>query len=155
MADAYETDLAQVRLGMPATLTLQAYPGRLFAGRVAFVDPLLDPKTRTVKVHVHFPNPTGELKPEMYGEVVLRGREREGLIIPLDAVIHTGTKSVVFVGLGEGKFQPREVQLGDSSGDEVEVAKGLEAGERVVTRANFLVDSESRLRASLAAIGGK
>jgi Cu(I)/Ag(I) efflux system membrane fusion protein len=155
MADAYETDLAQVRLGMPATLTLQAYPGRVFDGRVAFVDPLLDPKTRTAKVHVHFPNRTGELKPEMYGEVVLRGAEREGLIIPLDAVIHTGTKNVVFIDLGEGKFQPREVQLGDASGGEVEVAKGLEPGQKVVTRANFLVDSESRLRASLATLGEK
>ncbi|HEU4381985.1 MAG TPA: efflux RND transporter periplasmic adaptor subunit [Anaeromyxobacteraceae bacterium] len=155
MADAYETDLAQVRVGMAATLTLQAYPGRVFDGRVAFIDPLLDPKTRTAKVHVHFPNPRGDLKPEMYGEVVLRSPERQGLIIPLDAVIHTGTKNVVFVDLGEGKFQPREVQLGDASGDQVEVAKGLELGEKVVTRANFLVDSESRLRASLAAIGGK
>ncbi|HZY03976.1 MAG TPA: efflux RND transporter periplasmic adaptor subunit [Anaeromyxobacteraceae bacterium] len=155
MADAYESDLAQVRLGMPATLTLQAYPGRVFEGKVAFIDPLLDPKSRTVKVHVHFPNPKGELKPEMYGEVVLRGPQREGLIIPLDAVIHTGTKNVVFVDLGEGKFQPREVQLGDSSGAEVEVAKGLEPDQKVVTRANFLVDSESRLRASLAAMGGK
>ncbi len=155
MADAYETDLAQVRVGMAATLTLQAYPDRVFTGRVAFIDPLLDPKTRTAKVHVHFPNPTRELKPEMYGEVVLRGAEREGLTIPLDAVIHTGTKNVVFVDLGEGKFLPREVQLGRASGDQVEVVKGLEQGQKVVTRANFLVDSESRLRASLAAIGGK
>jgi Cu(I)/Ag(I) efflux system membrane fusion protein len=155
MADAYETDLAQVKVGMPASLTLQAYPDRVFKGRVAFIDPLLDPKTRTVKVHLHFSNPTGELKPEMYGEVMLRGAEREGLTIPRDAVIQTGTRNVVFIDLGEGKFQPREVQLGDASGDQVEVAKGLERGQKVVTRANFLVDSESRLRASLAAIGGK
>jgi len=155
MADAYENDLAQVKVGMPASLTLQSYPDRVFKGRVAFMDPLLDPKTRTVKVHLHFANPTGELKPEMYGEVVLRGAEREGLTIPRDAVIHTGTRDVVFIDLGEGKFQPREVQLGEGSGDQVEVAKGLEQGQKVVTRANFLVDSESRLRASLAAIGGK
>jgi membrane fusion protein, copper/silver efflux system len=155
MADAYEADLAQVKVGMPASLTLQAYPDRVFKGSVAFIDPLLDPKTRTVKVHLHFANSTGELKPEMYGEVVLRGKEREGLTIPRDALIHTGTKSVVFVDLGEGKFQPREVQPGDVSGDQVEVVSGLDLGQKVVTRANFLVDSESRLRASLAAIGGK
>jgi len=155
MADAYENDLAQVKVGMPASLTLQSYPDRVFQGSVAFMDPLLDPKTRTVKVHLHFANPTGELKPEMYGEVVLRGAEREGLTIPRDAVIHTGTRDVVFIDLGEGKFQPREVQLGEGSGDQVEVAQGLERGQKVVTRANFLVDSESRLRASLAAIGGK
>jgi Cu(I)/Ag(I) efflux system membrane fusion protein len=144
MADAYESNLAQVKVGMPASLTLQSYPDRVFKGRVAFMDPLLDPKTRTVKV-----------QPEMYGEVVLRAAEREGLTIPLDAVIHTGTRDVVFIDLGEGKFQPREVQLGEASGDQVEVVKGLEQGQKVVTRANFLVDSESRLRASLAAIGGK
>jgi Cu(I)/Ag(I) efflux system membrane fusion protein len=155
MADAYETDLAQVKVGMTASLTLQSYPNRVFKGQVSFIEPLLDPKSRTVKVHVHFANPTRELKPEMYGEVVLRGAERGGLTIPLDAVIHTGTKNVVFLDLGDGKFQPREVQLGDASGDQVEVVKGLEQAQKVVTRANFLVDSESRLRASLAAIGGK
>jgi len=136
-------------------LTLQAYPNRVFRGDVAFIDPLLDPKTRTAKVHLHFPNPTGELKPEMFGEVVLEGQSRVALTIPADSVIHTGTKDVVFVDLGEGKFQPREVQLGAKAADQVEVVKGLERGERVVTRANFLIDSESRLRASLAAMGGK
>jgi Cu(I)/Ag(I) efflux system membrane fusion protein len=140
---------------MAATLTLQAYPNRVFKGDVAFVDPLLDPKTRTAKVHIHFPNPTGELKPEMFGEVVLQGASRIGLTIPSDAVIHTGTKDVVFIDLGEGKFQPREVQLGAKAGDQVEVVKGLEEGQKVVTRANFLIDSESRLRASLAAMGGR
>ena len=155
MADAYEADQPKVQVGMPATLTLQAYPNRVFRGDVSFVDPLLDSKTRTAKVHLHFPNPTGELKPEMFGEVVLEGQSRVALTIPADSVIHTGTKDVLFVDLGEGKFQPREVQLGAKAGDQVEVVKGLEQGERVVTRANFLIDSESRLRASLAAMGGK
>ena len=121
---------------------------------MAFIDPVLDPKTRTVKVRLEFPNPTGELKPEMFGEVVLQGEARKGLRIPADAVIDSGTKNVVFVALGDGKFQPREVQLGDSDGDHVEVARGSAAGEQVVTRANFLIDSESRLRASLAAMAG-
>jgi len=155
MADAYESDLAQVSVRMPATLTLAAFPDRVFQGSVAFIDPLLDPRTRTAKVHLHFLNPTGELKPEMYGEVVLQGTPRQGLTIPADAVIHTGTRDVVFVDLGEGKFQPREVQLGARDGERVEVVKGIEEGEKVVTRANFLVDSESRLRASLAAMAGK
>lgn len=155
MADAYEGDLASVRVDMPAVLTLKAYPGRTFRGMVAFIDPLLDAATRTAKVHMHFPNPGGVLKPEMFGEVVLEGRDREGLIIPADAVIHTGTRDVVFVALGEGRFAPREVQLGVRSGTEVEVRGSLEAGQEVVTRANFLVDSESQLRASLAAMAGK
>jgi Cu(I)/Ag(I) efflux system membrane fusion protein len=155
MADAYETDLARIRVGMKATLTLPAYPNRSFSGRVAFIDPVLDPKTRTTKVHLHFSNSTRELKPEMYGEVTLQGTAQEGLRIPADAVIRAGTKDVVFLARGEGRFEPRVVQLGNKSGAEVEVTGGLEEGQQVVTRANFLVDSESQLRASLSAIGGK
>lgn len=155
MADAYEGDLAAVHVGMPAALTLKAYPGRSFRGSVAFIDPLLDPATRTAKVHMHFSNPGLELKPEMYGDVVLEGRDRKGLRIPADAVIRSGTKDVVFIALGEGKFSPREVQLGARNGSEVEVRSGLESGQHVVTRANFLVDSESQLRASLAAMTEK
>jgi Cu(I)/Ag(I) efflux system membrane fusion protein len=152
LADAYETDLRQVKVGMTASLTLKAFPNRTFSGRVAFIDPLLDPKSRTAKVRVEFPNPTGELRPEMFGEVVLQGKSRQGIRIPADAVIHSGTQTVVFVALGNGKFQPREVKLGESNPDHVEVVSGLEQGEGIVTRANFLIDSESRLRASLASL---
>ena len=155
MADAYEGDLAQVRVGMPAALSLKSYPGRSFRGKVVFIDPLLDPATRTAKVHMHFANPGAVLKPEMYGDVVLEGRDRQGLRIPADAVVRSGTRDVVFIAIGEGKFTPREVQLGTQNGSEIEVRSGIEAGERVVTRANFLVDSESQLRASLAAMAGK
>jgi Cu(I)/Ag(I) efflux system membrane fusion protein len=155
LADAYETDLSRIRLGMTATLSLQAFPNRTFTGKVIFIDPILDPKTRTAKVRLEFANAKGELKPEMFGEVTLQTEKREGLRIPADAVIDSGTKKVVFVAIGEGKLQPREVQVGPVTGDAVEVLSGLEAGEKVVTRANFLIDSESRLRASLAAMGGK
>lgn len=155
MADAYETDLARIKVGMKATLTLPAYPDRPFSGKVAFIDPLLDPKTRTVKVHLHFANPKRELKPEMYGEVVLQGATQEGLRIPADAVIRTGSRDVVFVARGGGKLDPRVVQLGAKDRDQVEVKSGLDEGQEVVVRANFLVDSESQLRASLAGIGGK
>ena len=155
LADAYESDLARIRVGMTASLTLQAFPGKTFTGKVIFVDPILDPLTRTAKVRLEFANPRGELKPEMFGEVTLQAEKRQGLRIPADAVINSGTKKVVFVALGEGKFQPREIEVGAVTGEDVEVVKGLEAGEKVVTRANFLIDSESRLRASLAAMGGK
>jgi Cu(I)/Ag(I) efflux system membrane fusion protein len=155
LADAYETDLSRIRLGMTASLSLQAFPGKTFTGRVIFIDPILDAKTRTAKVRLEFPNPKGELKPEMFGEVTLQTEKREGLRIPADAIIDSGSKKVVFVAMGEGKLQPREVQVGPVTGDAVEVLSGLVAGEKVVTRANFLVDSESRLRASLAAMGGK
>jgi Cu(I)/Ag(I) efflux system membrane fusion protein len=139
---------------MTANLTLQAFPNRTFKGKVIFVDPILDPKTRTAKVRLAFPNPTGDLRPEMFGEVTLQSPAREGLRIPADAVIDSGTKKVVFVALGEGKFQPREVRLGAGDVDYVEVLGGLSSGDEVVTRANFLIDSESRLRASLASMGG-
>jgi Cu(I)/Ag(I) efflux system membrane fusion protein len=153
MADAYEADLSRVKVGMPATLTVRAYPDHKFKGTVSFIDPLLDPNTRTLKVHLHFHNPKGELKPEMYGEVALQGKEQQGLRVPFDAVIHTGSHDVVFVAVGEGKFQPREVKLGIKAGDYYEVKSGLAPGDQVVTRANFLIDSESRLKASLSALG--
>lgn len=155
MADAYESDLARVKTGMPATLTLAAWPGKTFKGDVAFIDPLLDPNSRTVKVHLHFPNPGGELKPEMFGEVELQGIAREGLRVPADSIVRAGTRDVVFVALGAGKFEPREVKLGGKAGDTIEVIDGLSAGEQVVTRANFLVDSESQLRSSLQSLGSR
>jgi Cu(I)/Ag(I) efflux system membrane fusion protein len=155
LADAYESDLSRLKMGMTATLSLQAFPNRVFKGKVIFIDPLLDAKTRTAKVRLAFPNPTGELRPEMFGEVTLQARAREGLRVPADAVIGSGTKEIVFVALGEGKFQPREVKLGVTGSDYAEVLSGLSAGEQVVTRANFLIDSESRLRASLSAMGAK
>ena len=150
LADVYESELRFVTENMQATLELTAFPNRKFAGKVMFIDPLMDPASRTVKVRLTFPNPKGELRPEMFGEVVLSGATHEALRIPLDAVIDSGTEKVVFVALGEGKLQPRKVTLGQSDGTRVEVVSGLSTGEKVVIRANFLVDSESRLRASLA-----
>jgi Cu(I)/Ag(I) efflux system membrane fusion protein len=155
LADVYESELPKVKLGMLAELSLQSLPNRTFKGKVVFVDPLLAKETRTAKVRLEFANPKGELKPEMFGEVVLKSGAREGLRIPADAVVRSGTKDVVFVALEGGKFQPREVQLGPSDGDAVEVVRGLGEGDKVVTRANFLVDSESRLRASLATMRGE
>jgi len=152
LADAYEADLRHVKVGMKAALTFDAYPGRRFDGRVSFIDPLLDPKTRTAKVRIEVPNGSGDLKPELFGEAVLEAKPRQAIRIPTDAVIDSGTQEIVFVTLGDGKFQPREVRLGDSDGTWTEVTSGLEPGDGVVTRANFLIDSESRLRASLQAL---
>jgi Cu(I)/Ag(I) efflux system membrane fusion protein len=154
LADVYETDLRNVKVGAPATVTLKAFPGKEHVGRVAFIDPVLDPKTRTAKVRVSIANPGALLKPEMFGEVILRSPPRQALRIPTDAVIDSGTRSVVFVALGDGKFQPRVVRLGASDSEYVEVQDGLAAGDKIVSRANFLVDSESRLKASLQALGG-
>jgi len=155
LADAYESDLSRIHLRMPATLTLAALPDRTFQGRVEFIDPTMDPRTRTVKVRVQFANPRGELKPELFGDVVLHGAARDVVQVPTDAVIHAGTKDIVFVAEGEGRFVPREVHVGTRTSEIVEIVHGVDAGESVVTRANFLVDSESRLRASLSALQEK
>jgi Cu(I)/Ag(I) efflux system membrane fusion protein len=149
IADVYEPELPQVKVGMPAELTLGTYPGRTFLGRVAFIDPQVDPKSRTVKVRVELPNPKGELKPEMFGEMLLKSQTRWGLVVPIDAVLDSGARKIVFVALGDGRFEPREVETGSNLGESVEIRSGLKLGEAVVTRANFLVDSESRLRAAL------
>jgi Cu(I)/Ag(I) efflux system membrane fusion protein len=152
VADVYEAEIRHVTVGTAATLTLTAYPGRTFTGQVAFIAPMLDPQTRTVKVRLGFANPTGELRPEMFGEVVLALAPRDAVVVPVDAVIDSGTTQVVFVAQGSGRFVPRAVELGQRDDATVEIVTGLAVGERVVTRANFLVDSESRLRGSLEAL---
>jgi Cu(I)/Ag(I) efflux system membrane fusion protein len=155
VADVYEPELPRVKVGMPAELSLGSFPGRTFHGRVAFIDPQVDPKSRTVKVRVELPNPKGELKPEMYGEMVLKSQARRGLVIPVDAVLDSGARKIVFVALGDGRFEPREVEAGANLGETLEIRSGLKAGDTVVTRASFLVDSESRLKAALAQFAAK
>ncbi|HWA78541.1 MAG TPA: efflux RND transporter periplasmic adaptor subunit [Polyangiaceae bacterium] len=152
LVDVYESELRFVRDGMAATLSLSAFPNRDFTGKVVFLDPLLDPATRTVKARLTFPNPSGELRPEMFGDVVLRGEPRTALTVPLDALIDSGIEKVVFLALPDGKFEPRSVEVGERDQTQIEVTRGLSAGDRVVIRANFLVDSESRLRASLSPV---
>jgi membrane fusion protein, copper/silver efflux system len=154
IADAYQSDMARAKVGMLASVNLESLPDRVFQGKVAFVDPVLDPQSRTFKVRINVDNNGGELKPDMFGEVVFQSASREALTIPLDAVIPSGRGNMVFVAIGDGMFQPRAVKLGEKSGDRIEVFEGLNAGESVVTRANFLVDSESSLRAALSAVGG-
>lgn len=155
LADLYETDLRFVKPGMTATLRLDAWPGRTWEGKVLFIDPMLDGKTRTAKVRLAFANGQGELKPEMYGEVTIAREGRETLRVPSDAIVHTGTQSVVFVAHGEGHFEPRSIQVGEKGKDFTEVVSGLSEGDAVITRANFLIDSESRLRASLQRFGAQ
>jgi Cu(I)/Ag(I) efflux system membrane fusion protein len=152
LADVYESDLHRVKVGMAAKLTLKAFPNRTFEGTSTFLDPVLDPVSRTAKLRLEFANPKGELKPGLFGEATLESGTREGLRIPVDAVIDSGTRKVVFVALDDGKLQPREVVLGESDRQIVEVVSGLAEGERVAVHANFLIDSESQLRASLAAL---
>jgi Cu(I)/Ag(I) efflux system membrane fusion protein len=155
LAEIYEPELARVKVGQATVLQFNGLEGRTFPGRVAFIDPVLDPKTRTARVRIEVANPKGDLKPDLFGDAVLKGGSHMGLLAPLDAVLDSGTRKVVFVALGEGRFEPREVETGPAAGEQVEIRKGLEAGDDIVTGAAFLVDSESRLRAALAQLGEK
>ena len=152
LADAYESDFKRLKLGLPAEFRLAAIEGKVFRGQVTFIEPVIDPKTRTARMRLTFANPRGELRPEMFGEVSFQAKSRDVLRVPFDAVIDSGEQTVVFVAVGDGKFQPRLVKIGAQSADFVEILSGLNTGEQVVTRANFLIDSESRLKAALAAV---
>ncbi|HEV2721165.1 MAG TPA: efflux RND transporter periplasmic adaptor subunit [Thermoanaerobaculia bacterium] len=145
-ADVYESDLPFVRAGAPATATLSYIPGRTWSGRVTFIAPTVDPMTRTVKVRTELDNADGALKPDMFGDVVIEQPARQVIAVPHSAVLQTGTRALVYVAKADGTFEPRDVAVGTKSGDLREIREGLRAGERVVTEANFLVDSESRLR---------
>jgi membrane fusion protein, copper/silver efflux system len=152
-ADVYESELQFIRMGAPATTTLSYLPGRTWTGRVTFIAPTVDPMTRTVKVRSEFDNADGALKPDMFGDVVIQQPARQVVVVPDSAVLQTGTRSVVFVVKADGTFEPREVSVGTKTEQVYEVRSGLAAGEKVVTQANFLVDSESRLKAALAGMG--
>ncbi len=152
--DVYEYELPFVQVGQEATLALTAYPEQRFTARVAYVAPMLDAKTRTAKVRFELPNsPDRLLRPEMYGTVELRVPLGERLVVPRTAVLDSGRRQVVFADGGDGRLVPREVRLGARFDDAVEVLDGVAAGERVVTSANFLVDSESKLQAAESMMG--
>jgi Cu(I)/Ag(I) efflux system membrane fusion protein len=149
-ADVYESELAFVHVGTPATVTLSYLPGRTFTGKVTFIAPMVDPSTRTAKVRIEVANRDLALKPEMFADVVLQEPERNVTVVPESAVLATGTRSIVFVVTPDGTFEPREVETGTKSEQYVEIRRGVEAGEKVATQANFLIDSESRLKAAVA-----
>jgi len=154
MADVYESELAFVRLGALATVTLSYQPGRTFTGKVAFITPTVDPMTRTAKVRIEVDNRDASLKPEMFAEVVIQEPAPAVTVVPESAVLATGTRSVLFVVKNDGTFEPREVETGVKSEHFIEIRRGVEPGEKVATQANFLIDSESRLKAALAQMSG-
>jgi membrane fusion protein, copper/silver efflux system len=148
LADVYEVNLPFINIGRPASMTLSYQSGKSWRGRVTFINPTLDPATRTVKARLEFANPNNELKPDMYADVVIGGVGSTGLTVPESAVISTGERNIVFVAKGEGIFEPREVVLGARVRNFYEIRKGVSEGEMVVTGANFLLDSESKLKAA-------
>lgn len=154
LADVFEQDLAVVRPGQPAKIGIDAYPGKEFNGKVTFIYPTVTPETRTAKVRVELANPQGLLKPAMYARVeIVSGRGRNVLSVPDSSVLDTGTRQVVLVDLGEGRFEPRPIKPGARADGYVEILEGVKAGEAVVVSANFLIDAESNLKAALGGFG--
>jgi membrane fusion protein, copper/silver efflux system len=153
IAEVYESDLKRVRVGQPARFEVTAYPGETFSGKVKFTHPTLDSSSRTLRVRVEFRNRPGaaglKLRPGMYGNVLLDLPATTGLMVPADALVDTGDLQYVFVAKPGGRFEPRRVKPGARMEDRIEVLEGLAEGETVVTTANFLIDSESRLRAAV------
>ena len=147
-ADLYEADLALVSKGQRATISLSYLPDKTYEGEVSYVYPYLDPASRTARVRVELPNKALELKPDMYATVAFEIDLGPRLQVPVDAVVYTGPRRLVFVDMGEGRLRPVEVTLGVRSDDTVEVKSGLKEGDVVVTSGNFLVAAESRIRSA-------
>jgi RND family efflux transporter MFP subunit len=150
-ADLYEGELPRVRVGAPATVTIDAYPGERFTGKVAFIYPFVGEQTRTVKVRFTLANRGARLKPGMYANVELPTSTGRSLVVPTNALLDSGQEQVVFVAKGDGYFEPRRVTVGQRMDDAVEIVSGLKEGESVATGAAFFLDSESQLRSSLQA----
>jgi membrane fusion protein, copper/silver efflux system len=153
IADVPEHDAASIRKGSPATVTVRNLSGGSFEGVVDLIYPEVQMQTRTAKVRIELPNPDGLLLANMYAEVEIASGESNPVVaVPNSAVIDTGDRQLVFVDKGEGRFEPRDVSLGVRGDDRTEIIKGIEAGEKVVVAANFLLDAESNLNAALNAL---
>jgi len=149
LVDIHEADLSRVRVGQPATFSTSSAAGKRFEGRVQFIYPALNSGSRTLQARVELANARLELRPGMFGDVVLDLGATEGVVVPQEALVDTGEHQYVFVDRGGGRYEPRAVKAGWSGGGRVAILEGLAAGERVVTTANFMLDSESRLRAAV------
>lgn len=144
-AQLREADAGIVAVGTPATLEFRSYPGRVFSGHVTFVHPVLEDQSRTVRARIAVPNGSGLLKPGMYATVRLNTRAQSALAVPRSAVVQTGERALVFVDMGGSKLMPHTVTLGRAGSDYIEILSGVDAGQRVVTSPQFLIDSESNL----------
>jgi len=150
LVEIFERQAAWVNVGQDAEVRLSYLPGQLWRGKVEYIYPDLDAKSRTLKVRMRFDNPDEGLKPNMYANVRIFGGPRENIIvIPVEGLIRTGREQRVIVDLGDGRFQARDVVAGIESGDYVEILRGIDAGERIVVSGQFLIDSEASMRASL------
>lgn len=149
--DIYEDEMSWVQAGDMAEMTVTGIPGRTFTGQVTYIYPYLDAKTRTNKVRLEFDNPGLSLKPEMFAHVRLQtSRQIDAVVVPSEAIVRTGGREQVFISKGNGKFEPRIVKLGITADNETQITEGLQAGEQVVTSAQFLIDSDSKLNEATA-----
>ncbi len=152
IAEVAESDVADIAIGGPATVTLRAYPTAPIEGRVSFIQPEIKPETRTARVRIEVPNPDGKIRIDMYADIVFQGGSSEPVVaVPESAVIDSGTRQVVLVAKDDGRFEPRPVKLGQRGDGHVAILDGLQAGETVVSAGAFLIDAESNLRAALKA----
>jgi membrane fusion protein, copper/silver efflux system len=153
MADIYEYEAPEIKLNQPVNITLAYYPGRVYRGKVTYVYPQLDSTTRTLKVRIEVPNPDFALKPDMYANAEVKIDYGRRLVVPQEAVLDSGSEQTIFIAHEGGYFEPRKVQLGAKVDNNFIILGGLKAGERVVTSANFLVDSESKLKSAAGGMG--
>lgn len=144
-AEVFEADAATVQEGMPAEITVSALPGQTLSGRIEYVYPTLEDQTRSLRARISIPNPSGRLKPGMYATVTLTADLGRVITVPSSAVLHSGERAIAFVDMGDGELMPHELRLGARGRELVQVLEGLEPGQRVVTSAQFLLDSESNL----------
>ena len=150
LAEVFERQADWVEVNQPAEVTLAFLPGRTWEGRVEYIYPSLDPKTRTLKARLRFPNPDEALKPNMYANVIIYGGPKDDVVvIPIEALIRTGREERVVIALGKGRFESRTVRAGIESGEWVEVIEGVQPGEDIVVSGQFLIDSEASLKASM------
>jgi RND family efflux transporter MFP subunit len=152
--EVFEQDLSSVRVGQSVVAELQALPGDARTGRISYIYPTLNPETRTVRLRVVLSNSDLRLKPGMYATILIAGTQRAAVLtVPRSAVLSTGERSIVFVREANGQLAPREVALGASNDERIEILRGLAAGETVVSSATFLVDAESNLGSALGGMG--
>jgi RND family efflux transporter MFP subunit len=153
--EVYENDIPLVRLGQRAMMTIESFPGRRFAGHVAYIEPHVMEQTRTLRVRLEFANSDLTLKPGMYAEVTLDVPGPTVVAVPESAVLRTGERDIVFIDHDEGRLEVRQIQLGRRSDNYYEVLRGLRAGEKVVVSGNFLIDAESKVQGAIANWGGE
>jgi Cu(I)/Ag(I) efflux system membrane fusion protein/cobalt-zinc-cadmium efflux system membrane fusion protein len=147
----YEYELSKVKLGSKASIKFNFLPEKTYTGKVSFIYPTIEPTSRTAKIRIDINNSTGELKPDMFANVVIEGIDLgEFPVVPENAVIRSGTKDIVILSIGDGKFKPTQIKLGGYADGIYQVLQGITEGSKVVTSAQFLIDSESNLRAAVS-----